>query len=397
MAATVEYPPAEFCRKYGRLLAPNGALLRPQRAFAAYKGADGQVREKTQKAFKVTLKRLRRSARVCVVCGKPAETTLGEVTGTCRPCHVFCCDTSCAAEVSTHQVLCVSLEHQFLDQVIECLPAPLNLFTHLDFSKSGCPPSGLSWNSWFARQPRLTAALQSAAAVAHEWCSLAGMSPAPSVEEVRLCLQRITTGLVSLPLTLVRALHVAGLKHKTVDIHMVGADLPEVSMAYNGLCRLACGTGVRCARITLVSPDENVRAMAKSAPPSRPLEAGPCQVSAWDGLYHVFHEALVETGKLNPPHLVVCIHPGLHTDEGFASWRPTLELLVQKGYPVALTTYNEQEWTATLQRLAAVQANVGESGENPVRSQHVKQTPKDRRLVWSANAYFISFQGERAA
>ena len=294
----------------------------------------------------------------------------------------------------TQRLFNVLLHSVSFSQVIECLPAPLNLFSHLDFSKSGCPPSGLSWDSWFARQPRLTAALQSAAGVAHAWCSLAGMAPAPAPEEVRLCLERVTTGLVSLPVTLVRALQVAGLRQKAVDIHMIGADLPEVSMAYNGLCRLISGAGVRSARISLISPDENVRAMAKSAPPTRPLEAGPCQVSAWDGLYHDFHEAYVETGKLNAPHLVVCIHPGLHTDEGFTSWRPTLQLLVRKKYPVALTTYNEQEWTATLDRLAEVRARVGESGENPVRSLHVKQTPKDRRLVWSANAYFISFQGE---
>ena len=239
-------------------------------------------------------------------------------------------------------------------------------------------------------------ALQSAADVAHAWCTLAGVTPAPTSEEVRLCLQRITTGLVSLPLTLVRALQVAGIRHKTVDIHMIGADLPEVSMAYNGLCRLLSGAGVRCARIVLVSPDENVRAMAKSAPPTRPLEAGPCHVSAWDGFYHDFHESCVKTGGLNAPHLVVCIHPGLHTDEGFVSWRPTLELLVRKEYPVALTTYNEQERSATLQRLSEVRAIVGESGENPVRSLHVKQTPKDKKLVWSANAYFISFQGQKS-
>ena len=72
MATPSEYPPAEFCRKYGRLLAPNGALLSPERAFALYKGADEHVQEKTRKALKVTLKRLRRSARVCVACGKPA-------------------------------------------------------------------------------------------------------------------------------------------------------------------------------------------------------------------------------------------------------------------------------------------------------------------------------------
>ena len=72
MATASEYPPAEFCRKYGRLLAPHGTLLTPERAFAAYKGGDAQVKEKTRRALKVTVKRLGRSARACVACGKPA-------------------------------------------------------------------------------------------------------------------------------------------------------------------------------------------------------------------------------------------------------------------------------------------------------------------------------------
>ena len=45
------------------------------------------------------------------------------------------------------------------------------------------------------------------------------------------------------------------------------------------------------------------------------------------------------------------IHPGLHADGVFEFWEPTLDLLLEEGIVTVFTTFSEEEYEASLERL----------------------------------------------
>lgn len=78
-----EYPPRSFCEKYRKFLAPKGSLLPPQQALKN-KNFGPAAAETLKKAFKITIKKLRKMRSACAACDKKEGEPdwLGDVEGT---------------------------------------------------------------------------------------------------------------------------------------------------------------------------------------------------------------------------------------------------------------------------------------------------------------------------
>lgn len=64
-----EYPPKTFSDKYQKYLAPHGVLLSPQQVFRNKK-LGASVEDTLRKAFKITLKKLKKMRSACANCNK---------------------------------------------------------------------------------------------------------------------------------------------------------------------------------------------------------------------------------------------------------------------------------------------------------------------------------------
>lgn len=64
-----EYPPKTFSDKYQKYLAPHGVLLSPQQVLKNKK-LGSNVEETLRKAFKITVKKLRKMRSACANCNK---------------------------------------------------------------------------------------------------------------------------------------------------------------------------------------------------------------------------------------------------------------------------------------------------------------------------------------
>lgn len=421
-----DYPPAAFCSKYEKFLAPHGLLLPPKQVLRNKKLGEG-AEKNLRKAFKITVTKLKKMRDSCAACGRKPENAIE-----CGDCRVvrYCSDLCRQRRVTSHDLVCHLLRQEAVDQLVECLPCPVVVGKE---SLQGRGGPVLSWNDWLDRHSSFGSNVRSAASIVSLWWEYTGTKH-PGDAAVRAALERLVTNVFSTVLTIAHSLlwlrqpvlfsapptsssadsvpsspinnlpldqmlllqcSQNGSSGKDIHIHLLGADKPEVSMVESGLVQVCSRvlTGYR-VHLTLVAPDLSKHPHTLALSPSAPMQVtADLTVGCYPGLYHNFWEDHVSTNdpkrKVPRPDVAVAIHPGCHTREMWALWKPTFVLLAEKKVPLFLTTYNLAEYEETLKVLQEIQPTVCLSGPNPLRSLQTKQTPYEPDHVWASNAYGI--------
>ena len=220
----------------------------------------------------------------------------------------------------------------------------------------------------------------------------------PDNEQIKNSVVRLITSLFTIPLTIGRAtVQHATPTNNVLNIHLIGADQPEITMLSSGFFRelLAMLPPTEGVRLCFVSPDNGTRQIAASCTPYRPLPIYEgCTVVAYVGLYHDFWSDHV--GKNHaPPDIAILLHPGFHTPVLMDGWNETLQLLLDNNIPTLITTFNENEHSGTLEQLEKLNSNILYEGANPFASELVKQTPYEADHIWASNAYYMQVKGRK--
>jgi len=359
----IKYPPSEFSQKYARILAPEGELVSPDEIFGEGKPYDKDVEDKTKLAFKVTLKKLDK---------------MNPITQENKS----------------------KLKNEKIDQIVECFPGSLtqNLPERLAKMKWGRPAAEIqNWQHWWNVHKEIEKSLEKQTKLIKEWWRFIDRAY-PGDAEILMSLKRLVSGVITHPLTIGKCISVfVGKKNKdkAKSIHLVGTDRPEATMIYSGFFNeILAANPLNPVKLTLVSPDPANQQLAQDCPPSSPMLIHQrCKLTAWAGLYHDFWDKFIESKKVEKPHVVLGIHPGLHAEGVYEFWLPTLELLLDKDIITVFTMFSKEEYEATLLRLDDLFVKYISKGENAFGSQHVKQTPHNPDMMWASNMYQVAFQG----
>ncbi|KAK7076531.1 hypothetical protein SK128_000861 [Halocaridina rubra] len=397
-----EYPPRLFCEKYQKILAPHGVLVSPKQVLKNKK-LGNNVEETLKKAFKITIKKLKKMRSSC------ANTNCNTEEGvdlSCPYCKaVRYCSEKCLEErEAQHSKVCHHLKMELIDQVVECLPSPVSMGKDIVRGRGGFVQN---WDDWFTRHTVLRDNTAAAATIVNEWWAYT-MVPHPGISVLQESLERIVSSLFSTVLTIghcvswIPSLVPTLQEVKDIHIHLIGADEPEVSAVESGVIQVASRVLGHPLVVTLVAPDLNHHPQTYSWTKQRPYQVTPSvKAIAYPGLYHDFwRESIASDDKKSwaqRPHIALAIHPGVHTQEMMELWRPTLMLLAYEQVPVAMTTYNAAEFEDTLQKLEGLKLNIVHKQLNPFRSLHVKQTPYEPDHVWAANSYAIGIDNNRSS
>ncbi|KAK4312113.1 hypothetical protein Pmani_016406 [Petrolisthes manimaculis] len=388
-----EYPPRSFSEKYQKYLAPHGVLISPQKALKNKK-LGNQAEDTLRKAFKITIKKLKKMKTSCANCNMNEGVSVE-----CMWCQgVRYCSEECQKQrVTTHTPVCHLLRNETIDQVVECLPCPVPLGREVLKGKGG---KVKDWDDWYSHHTNLGDSITNAAILVSQWWSYTGLQN-PGEEALQHSLKRIVSNVFSTVLTIGNSvMWFPSLQHKPTDdspfhIHLLGADKPEVGAVTTGLITVSSRVLGRPLVVTLVAPDLAHHPVTLPWTPTNPHQVAPSvSVVAYAGLYHDFwreHVATTDpTAKVRKPDLALAIHPGVHTDEMLMLWKPTLLLLTQEKIPTAMTTYNHAEYQQTLQKLSPLGLDIVHKGVNPLGSLHAKQTPYEPDHVWANNSYVIA-------
>lgn len=229
-----EYPPRSFCEKYRKFLAPKGSLLPPQQALKN-KNLGPAAAETLKKAFKITIKKLRKMRSACAACDKKEGVSLE-----CGECHAvrYCSEGCQQSRLASHRLVCQNLKDELVDQVLECLPSPVTLGPQILRGRRGLVRD---WEDWFNNHTHLNDSCISAAQVVYMWWEYTSL-PNPGDQELQASLRRIFSNIFSTPLTIsLCASWFPGLQPSQRDeaqefhIHLLGADEPEVKAVEEGI------------------------------------------------------------------------------------------------------------------------------------------------------------------
>ncbi|KAK8391842.1 hypothetical protein O3P69_017451 [Scylla paramamosain] len=384
-----EYPPRTFRDKYTHYLAPKGTLVTPQQVFGNKKLGPA-AEEGIRKAFKITIKKLKKLRSACAACEKEGATV------ECLGCKaVRYCNEECrVSRINTHAAVCRHLKDELLDQVVECLPSPLIPGPDMLRGRGGLVKD---WNDWYNNHTSLGATFQHKSSIISLWWEYTGLT-IPEVPEIEASLWRIYSNIFSTPLNVGHcALWFPDLapaeKNKEFHIHLLGADEPEVKAVQQGIIQIASRVLGRPLVVTLVAPDLQNHPETMTWSPTSPFQCGPnVKAVAYPGLYHDFWQQhiLSDKEKMKRPDVALAIHPGVHTEPMLILWKPTLQLLAKEQIPLAMTTYNQAEFEETLEKLAPLGLNIVRKEKNMLGSLHAKQTPYEPDHVWAANSYLIA-------
>ncbi|CAL4074306.1 unnamed protein product, partial [Meganyctiphanes norvegica] len=397
---STEYPPRSFSDKYSKFLAPKGNLLTPAQVFKNKKlGPDGE--EVMKKAFKITVKKLRKMRAHCASCGNDEGDLIF-----CPECKAtMYCNNECRTNrEELHEVVCDDLRKELLDQIVECLPSPVNMGQEMMKGKGGMVKN---WDDWFGRHTDLKTRIDKATDLLDKWWKYTTL-PHPGTNELREALERITTNVFSSVLTIGHSVYwfptsstcIEGAKE--IHIHLIGADEPEVSAVESGIIQVASRCVGRPVVVTLVAPNLDMYPETGDWTPQFPAQVTPLvQAVAYTGSYADFWEQHVEAvnacDKVPRPHVAMAIHPGVHTDDMFLSlWHPILKLLAKEKIPVVMTTYNRYEFEDIIEeKLDDMFQNIVFKGKNPLGSCHSKQTPHEPDHVWAANCFLVAIDNAK--
>nr|XP_045595899.1 putative protein MSS51 homolog, mitochondrial [Procambarus clarkii] len=394
-----EYPPKTFSDKYQKYLAPHGLLLEPSQVLKNKK-LGNSAEDTLRKAFKITVKKLKKMKSACANCNKTEGVR--EECGECRAVR-YCSQECRVVRQEAHDLVCHHLKDELLDQVVECLPGPVPLGREVLRGRGGPVQD---WHDWLFRHTVISDNIATAATIVSQWWPYTSL-PHPGEAALRASLERIVTNVFSTVLTIghspfwfstltsdlqqARALH----------IHLLGADEPEVSAIESGLIQVASRVIGRPLVVTLVAPDLTNHPQTFSWSTTHPHQVTPSvSAVAYPGLYHDFWRDHIANNdhpsQVSRPDVALAIHPGVHTDEMLALWKPTLMLLAYERVPLVMTTYNQAEFQETLKKLEVLKPNIVYQELNPLRSLHAKQTPYEPDHVWAANSYIIAIDNSSA-
>lgn len=394
-----EYPPRTFCEKYQMVLAPDGELLSPKEALKNME-IGNNVEEILKKAFKVTVKKLKKMRSACANCNSDQEVTIE-----CPNCRAvrYCSEECYEQRKFQHSKVCQNLKLELIDQVVECLPYAVAMGSDVLRGRGGVVNN---WDEWFTKHTVLRDNAAAGAELVSDWWAYTTV-PHPGTSALQDSLERIVTNVFSTVLTIghcvrwVPSLASAIEEAQEIHIHLLGADEPEVSAVLSGVIQLASRVLGHPLVVTLVAPDLEHHPHTYFWTPSCPYQVTPSvKAVAYQGLYHDFWQEhmAADNGRryyVRRPHIALAIHPGVHTAEMLELWKPTLMLLAEEQIPVAMTTYNEAEFEETLEKLEALKLNIVHKELNPLRSLHVKQTPYEPDHVWALNSYAIGIDNTR--
>ncbi|KAG0721492.1 putative protein MSS51, mitochondrial [Chionoecetes opilio] len=436
-----EYPPMNFREKYKCYLAPQGYLLPPHVVFGKNKNLGSTAEVAIRKAFKITMKKLKKMRSSCAACGKKEGVSLG-----CEGCGAvrYCCEECQSSRLTSHALVCHHLKEELLDQVVECLPSPLTPTPDILRGRGGVVKD---WRDWFCNHTTLAPAFTQKTPVIRMWWEYTGL-PIPEAPEVEASLWRIYSNAFTTPITIgLCATWFPGLTTSTstsstsikskeeFHIHLLGADEPEVRAVQEGIIQshraaverlFSLGKDINRAKrsslsdenfnmvmfmkgnmlqnliasriigrplvVTLVAPDLVQHPQTLTWSHSSPHRCGDVKAIAYPGLYHHYWEDHIVSDKTKTrrPDVALAIHPGVHTDAMMALWQPTLLLLARERVPLAMTTYNLTEYDETVEKLAPLGFNMIRQGKNTLGSLHIKQTPYEPDHVWAANSFLIA-------
>uniref|UniRef100_A0A6I8NXM5 MYND-type domain-containing protein n=1 Tax=Ornithorhynchus anatinus TaxID=9258 RepID=A0A6I8NXM5_ORNAN len=254
--------------------------------------------------------------RFCAECkmlpdGLPPSKSLHR----CKRCqNVYYCGPECQrANWPVHKRFCKKLRLVALDRLVEWLvftgdiPFPSEPWTRKIQEVRG-------WEDWFSMQEQLEEkldAILSGRYMTLLWANAGKPRPEPDalVESVK----RLVTDFQSRPLTVGLGLQAFGLNVsiRPATVHVVGASHVETfnirESDYDELGHMFPGH----QGIELVMVGVDVASGPVLKPPLTTLVAqGKVQLSSYKGLYHIFWEHLVETGRALRPDLVIGFHPG---------------------------------------------------------------------------------------
>ncbi|XP_028915060.1 putative protein MSS51 homolog, mitochondrial isoform X1 [Ornithorhynchus anatinus] len=339
--------------------------------------------------------------RFCAECkmlpdGLPPSKSLHR----CKRCqNVYYCGPECQrANWPVHKRFCKKLRLVALDRLVEWLvftgdiPFPSEPWTRKIQEVRG-------WEDWFSMQEQLEEkldAILSGRYMTLLWANAGKPRPEPDalVESVK----RLVTDFQSRPLTVGLGLQAFGLNVsiRPATVHVVGASHVETfnirESDYDELGHMFPGH----QGIELVMVGVDVASGPVLKPPLTTLVAqGKVQLSSYKGLYHIFWEHLVETGRALRPDLVIGFHPGFHSCQDLVQgWLPTLLLLRDYKIPSLFTMYSEQELKYSLQILVELETHIIGYGANPFASlkpEQVYSNPNKEPVYCSA--YYVMFHG----
>ncbi|XP_038676914.1 putative protein MSS51 homolog, mitochondrial [Scyliorhinus canicula] len=339
--------------------------------------------------------------KFCAECKKlPEALSDPRALRRCKRCqNVYYCGTECQrASWPVHKKLCKKLKWAAVDRLVEWLAFTGDIpFPSGNWTKAVSEVKG--WDVWFLMQEELDTKLN--AILNCKYMKLlwenAG-KPQPEDEELLESIRRVTTDFQARPVTIGLALHRFSIDplERPITIHVVGASHTETLNArptdYDELARMFPGNeGIE---VVMIGPE------VVEGPSLRPpLEsyAGRRRVylSGWKGLYHMYWETMVESGRASRPSLVVGFHPGFHASQGLTEgWLPTLLLLRDYKIPSLFTMYSDQELKYSLEILQELETRIIDYGANPFTSLKLEQVQSNpnKQLIHS-NSSYLMFQG----
>jgi len=394
-----EYAPRKFSDKYEKYLAPSGQLWTPEKVFTNKRlGPDGE--ENLKKAFKITIKKLKKMRQLCANCGNKE----GKLKF-CKGCNalMYCNDECMEKRLETHERVCDDLRKEIIDQVVECFPSPIAMGQDMLKSKGG---NVEGWEDWFSRHTDLRDRINAGAELINKWWEYTTLGN-PGVEVFRESLERIMTSMFTTILTIGHSIYwfpsdstqFAGCKE--IHIHLIGADQPEIAAVESGMIEVSSRCVGRPMVVTLIAPNIEKYPETADWTPQNPHQITPMvKCVAYTGLYHEFWADHIDTqnimNKMERPNVCMAIHPGVHTEDMFELWVPTLELLQKERVPLVMTTYSRYEFEETMElKMDEMYQNVVFKGENPLGSQHTKQTPHEPDHVWASNSFLIAIDNAK--
>ncbi|CAL4088368.1 unnamed protein product, partial [Meganyctiphanes norvegica] len=396
-----EYAPRKFSDKYEKYLAPSGQLWTPEKVFTNKRlGPDGE--ENLKKAFKITIKKLKKMRQLCANCGQKE----GKLKF-CKGCNalMYCSDECMEKRQETHERVCDDLRKEIIDQLIRAI---IILFSSLYCfsSKSAKKKSGIFIkkhcsnlslrihvrgdiliNNYFTYLS-LTYHFD----IFRKSCKCPVITVYTMIYNVCYTIQIVIGGKHAF-VRLKLKLHLMGYLERSVNQDKVLA-VDQASMVSS-----------RCVGrpmvVTLVAPNIEKYPETRSWTPDNPHQITPSvKCIAYTGLYHEFWAEHIETQnimkKMERPNVCMAIHPGVHTEDMFELWVPTLDLLQKERVPLVMTTYSRYEFEETMElKMDEMYQNVTYKGENPLGSQHTKQTPHEPDHVWASNSFLIAIDNAK--
>jgi mitochondrial splicing suppressor protein 51 len=118
------------------------------------------------------------------------------------------------------------------------------------------------------------------------------------------------------------------------------------------------------------------------------------RMQTWPGLYHTVRLE----NDIASPHAFVLFNPGIGHPNLRDAWQPTLEMIIESGRPLLLTSFSTQDQSRDLEVLDQLQVNhrikfIVQPQANPFGSLCYQLDPQDVFSPIQTNSYVTVVQG----